>query len=136
MDAKKERTTGHGGKDPRVGRGRAGERLARLHLEERGYEILETNFRSRYGEIDLIARCGDVVAFIEVKARRSRRHGEPFEAVGHRKQGQIRRMAEMWVAARGERSLRECSFRFDVVSIMLDQYGGCAELAHIEDAFR
>lgn len=123
--------------DPRRGRGQAGEALARRHLQGHGYEILETNFRTRYGEIDIIARRGELVAFIEVKARRSRRCGEPFEAVGPRKQNQIRRLALMWVAARqSDSSLRQCSFRFDVIAIMLDGEGGAAQLLHMEDAFR
>jgi putative endonuclease len=107
------------------------------HLEERGYHILETNYRSRYGEIDIIARRGELVAFVEVKARRGVRHGAPFEAVGPRKQNQIRRMAHMWVAAhQSDNSCRSCAFRFDVISIILDEAGGVKSLEHMEDAFR
>lgn len=124
-------------RDPRPQRGRTGELLACEHLEARGYEVLERNFRSRYGEIDIIARRGRLVAFVEVKARRSRRCGEPFEAVGPRKQAQIRRMAEMWVAGRQrDPKVRECSFRFDVISIMLGSDGSAAECLHLQDAFR
>ena len=118
-----------------------------------GYTILETNYRSRYGEIDIIARRSNIVAFIEVKSRRGQRYGEPFEAVAARKQNQIRRMAEMWVAARaGDRDLRECSFRFDVITVMLsvqeeasawsrtraahELSTNAAGIQHIEDAFR
>lgn len=135
MDAAKGLTAGRG-KDPRAGRGRLGERLARQHLEDSGYEILHTNFRTRYGEIDIIAQRGAIVAFVEVKARRSRRHGEPFEAVGTRKQNQIRRMAEMWVAAYSGPELSAYSFRFDVASILLNEEDGTADIEYIEDAFR
>ena len=142
--------------DRRHARGLAGEELARGYLERRGYDILEMNLRSRYGEIDIIARQGSVIAFIEVKTRLGDRHGEPFEAVGARKQGQLRRMAQMWLAARsGDPSLRECEFRFDVISVKMDdrreqfwsdtapegrgigpapvKEGG---IEHLEDAFR
>ncbi|MHB0866953.1 MAG: YraN family protein [Thermoleophilia bacterium] len=123
--------------DPRRGRGQAGETLARRHLEAYGYDIIQTNFRTRYGEIDIIARKGELVAFIEVKARRNSRCGEPFEAVGPRKQNQIRRLARMWVAAhQSDSSFRQCVFRFDVIGIMLDDEDGAVQLQHMEDAFR
>jgi len=115
--------------------GRAGEALACRYLQDRAYEILATNYRSRYGEIDVIARRDGIVAFIEVKARASRRYGEPFEAVDARKQNQIRRMAQMWLAENaGDPELRQCDFRFDVVSLRLD--GGIESIEHLEDAFR
>ena len=123
--------------DPRRGRGRRGEQLARDHLASRGYDIIQTNFRSRYGEIDIIARKGDVVAFGEVKARRDRFFGEPFEAVSPRKRAQIRRMARAWLMANAhDPAYGDCCFRFDVISIMLDEAGGASELDHMEDAFR
>jgi len=108
--------------DPRCRRGRAGEALARRFLEFHGYTIIQTNFRSRYGEIDIIARRGLVIAFIEVKTRLSRRCGDPFEAVGLRKQNQIRRLAQMWLAVnQGDRQLSACEFRFDVISVMMSE---------------
>lgn len=125
------------GQDPRRRRGQAGERIAQEHLLANDYSILSVNFRTRYGEIDIIARDGGTVAFVEVKARRNKKFGEPFEAVSPRKQQQIKRMASIWLAAnQGEESLRGCEFRFDVISILLDADGGAAELLHLEDAFR
>lgn len=115
--------------DPRCHRGRAGEALACRFLAHHGYTIIQTNFRSRYGEIDIIASRGQVIAFIEVKTRLSRRCGDPFEAVGPRKQNQIRRLAQMWLAAnQGDRQLRACEFRFDVISVMMSgrDEGDCA----------
>lgn len=109
------------GPDDRQVHGNAGEALACRHIEQQGYLILETNYRSRYGEIDIIARRGSLIAFVEVKTRLGRSHGEPFEAVGARKQDQIRRMAQMWLAVhQGDRGLRECSFRFDVISVKME----------------
>jgi len=121
--------------DPRCERGRTGEALACNFLEQDGYKILQTNFRTRYGEIDIIARRGDAIAFIEVKSRSGRSHGEPFEAVNARKQNQIRRMAAMWLAAHsGDTELRSCTFRFDVVSVKL--YMRPVDIDHMTDAFR
>ncbi|MBE0429242.1 MAG: YraN family protein [Thermoleophilia bacterium] len=123
--------------DQRRQRGRAGEALAGAYLEIQGYGILHANYRSRYGEIDIIARRGRTVAFIEVKARRSKSFGEPFESVGLRKQSQIRRMALMWVAAhQSDPSLRDCVFRFDIISVLFDAEGSLIDVRHMEDAFR
>jgi Holliday junction resolvase-like predicted endonuclease len=108
--------------DPRPRRGRAGEAIAADHLRQQGYAIID--------------RLGDIVAFVEVKARRDKQFGEPFEAVGPRKQSQIRRMARMWLSEHeGDPFLNSCRFRFDVVSIMLDEHNEMVELLYIEDAF-
>ncbi len=125
-----------GGTDQRPRRGRAGEAIARSYLEERSHTIIETNYRSRYGEIDIIACRDDLIIFVEVKARRDKQFGEPFEAVDSRKQAQIRRMAAAWLAEHGDNPLvRRCRFRFDVISIMLDEQDRAEELLYIEDAF-
>lgn len=124
------------GKDPRLERGRAGEEAARHYLLEKGYAILQANFRNRYGEIDIIARKSSIVAFVEVKSRCGRAFGAPYEAVGKRKQDQIRRMAAMWLAACRDPSVRNCVFRFDVISITMRGNREPVSLEHIEDAFR
>lgn len=123
--------------DSRLQLGRSGEASAARHLRRRLYSILETNYRTRYGEIDIIARKGDIVAFVEVKARSSASFGQPFEAVGPRKQEQLRRMALAWLATRQrDRALRGCAFRFDVISITVGADGSVSNLEHLEDAFR
>lgn len=117
--------------------GRLCEEAACRYLGRHGYQIIETNFQLRLGEIDIIARQGDTVAFVEVKARRDRRFGEPFEAVGPRKQAKLRSMAGLWLAAHQQDArYRECQFRFDVVSIIMDAKGDVLELSHLRDAFR
>ncbi|MHB0915293.1 MAG: YraN family protein [Thermoleophilia bacterium] len=123
--------------DSRPELGRSGEAAAARYLRRRLYSIIETNYRTRYGEIDIIARRGDVVAFVEVKARRSAGFGQPFEAVGPRKQEQLRRMALAWLAARHrDPAFSRCVFRFDVVSIVFRGNGAVERLEHLEDAFR
>ena len=127
---------GHG-RDPRGARGRAGEAIACRHLERRGYTVIQRNYRSRYGELDIIARSGDVVAFVEVKARRGRVFGSPLEAIGARKQAQLRRMAAMWLAEhQQDEGIGGLCFRFDAIAIMLDERDEAAQLHHLEDAFR
>ena len=121
--------------DPRVGLGAAGERLAAAHLERLGYRILARNHRTRWGELDLIAHAPGVLVFVEVKTRRaSARAGSPFEAVGPRKQAQVRRIAAGWLAEVRERPhVRE--LRFDVIGVSVDGSGRLLGLEHREGAF-
>src|SRR4051812_16806441 len=99
----------------RITLGKAGEDYACRELERQGYEILARRFRTRLGEIDIIARDDDTLVFIEVKARRSTRFGEPCEAVDWRKQQTIARIAAEYVLRRG---IGDARCRFDVVSIV------------------
>jgi len=91
-----------------------------------GYEIVDRNWRSRTGEIDIVARLGETIVFSEVKARRNDDFGPASAAVGVAKQRRIRKLAIEWLRAH---DLRAESIRFDVVAIT----GVAIEL--IEDAF-
>ena len=95
--------------------GTAGETLAAEFLEYKGYEIIERNFFSRYGEIDIIAREGGEVVFVEVKMRKNAEHGTAAEAVTPAKQRKLQKTALMWLASHGEQPAR-----FDVVEIYTD----------------
>ncbi len=100
--------------------GRAGERLAAVELESQGYRILETNFRCRYGEIDLIVEDECDLVFVEVKMRRGTNSGWPEEAVDARKQRRLLQVAAYYLALHeyGERS-----WRIDVIAIQLSRSG-------------
>jgi putative endonuclease len=100
--------------------GKTGEDLACAELCRRGYAILVRRFRTRDGEIDIVARDGDVLVFVEVKTRRSLRFGLPRAAVTERKQHRMVRMAATYLARRHPRAW---SCRFDVVEITLDRDG-------------
>ena len=94
--------------------GKQGESLACRALTERGYAILATRFRTRFGEIDIVARHGRTIVFVEVKARRTNRAGDAAEAVSSYKRHRIAAMALdylAWTRALDERC------RFDVVAI-------------------
>ena len=95
--------------------GATGEDLAAAHLKKQGYQILERNYRTPIGEIDLIARHQGALVFIEVKTRRSRRFGSPQEAVHPAKQERLRNLAEYYLQQQG---LGEVTVRFDVVGIL------------------
>jgi putative endonuclease len=101
----------------RAALGRIGEDLACEELERRGYEILARRYRRRGGELDIIARDGQTLVFVEVKARKGRAFGEAAEAVTMIKR---RRMVRTALDYMLRRQLAECPCRFDVVSISLD----------------
>ena len=98
--------------------GRQGEEIACKALKKRGYKIIDRNVTSPGGEIDLVARQGGAIVFVEVKTRTSDQFGPPQEAVTPDKQRRLTRLALEWLAGNG---LSEASARFDVVSIRLDQ---------------
>ena len=116
--------------DARRARGALGENAAARHLIALGYQVLERNFRTRRGELDLVAADAGCIVFCEVKTRRSRTWGEPFEAVHVRKQARIKRLAGRWLA---EHRISARSVRFDVVSIVAAD--GQVEVVHLPDAF-
>ena len=96
--------------------GKLGEDLACRELQRRGYAILARRWRRRQGEIDIIARDGATLVFVEVKARGGRAFGEAAEAVTARKQRRLVQLAQLYLAC--ERL--DCACRFDVVSIHFD----------------
>jgi putative endonuclease len=79
--------------------GRRGERLAEAHLVARGCAVLDRNWRCAQGEIDLVVRDGDEIAFVEVKTRTSVAYGHPLEAITVAKLARLRRLAGLWCAA-------------------------------------
>src|SRR4051812_2197127 len=87
--------------DPRRRHGEAGERIAEEHLQHRGYRILARNFRTRLGELDLVAADERTLVFCEVKTRLSgsaRGPAAPLDAIGTRKRDRVRGMARQWLA--------------------------------------
>lgn len=115
--------------------GRAGEQLAAEHLRRLGYEIVECNYRTRWGELDIVARSGSTIAFCEVKTRRAGgRAGGPFDAVGPSKRAQVRKMAGSWLIERRDRPYAAV-IRFDAIGITVDSDGRLLSLQHLEGAF-
>lgn len=115
--------------------GARGEQLAAEHLERRGFQVVERNFRTRWGELDIVAFNGTVLAFVEVKSRRVSLNGaNPFEAINRRKQVQVRKMAGRWLMERRERPYAE-TLRFDAIGVTFDSDGRLAAIEHLEGAF-
>lgn len=103
------------------------EACAAEFLQQKGYRILERNFRCRQGEIDLIAQKGEFLCFVEVKYRKSAAFGHPEEAVSYTKQAKIRRVAEFYLVYRKLPMDSPC--RFDVIAVEGQ------EIRHIKNAF-
>jgi putative endonuclease len=97
-----------------IDRGASAERLAVRELVRLGYKIVERNFRCPAGELDVVARDGDTLVFVEIRSRRSNRFGTALEAVGRTKQAQVSRVAAVYLATRRPR-FDTC--RFDVVGV-------------------
>ena len=127
--------SGDGAQDPRRRLGAAGEQLAAEHLARLGYAIVDRNYRTRWGELDIVAHARGTLAFVEVKTRRaSGRAGSPFEAVGAHKQTQVRRMAARWLTGVSDRPHAE-DLRFDVIGVTVDDAGRLVSLEHREGVF-
>ena len=100
--------------------GAQGERIAAAHLETCGLVVSERNYRTRYGEIDLIARDGEQIVFTEVRTRRSAAYGTPEESLTPRKQARLVKAALAYIE---ERSLHATPWRIDLVAITLNPDG-------------
>jgi putative endonuclease len=120
--------------DRRKRLGEAGEDLAAQHLVRRGFRILERNYRTRWGELDIVAFDGATLAFVEVKARRAASGRTPFESVHARKRVQVRRMAASWLSERPGRPFAR-ALRFDAIGVTVDGTGNLLRLEHLEGAF-
>jgi len=107
-----------------------GESLAARYLQSHGWSVVERNVRYREGELDLVAERAGVLAFVEVKTRRSRAFGTPAEAVTRLKAARIRRLASRYLT---EHRPRARDIRFDVVDVL--RVGENYRVTHLEDAF-
>lgn len=97
--------------------GRAGEDRAALHLQQLGYRVLERNWRSRSGELDLVVANRDQLVVVEVKTRRGDGFGHPFEAVDARKRARLWRLAMEWIAAHPDH-VQGRRLRIDAIGIV------------------
>lgn len=109
--------------------GSKGEQIALKHLEDKGYKILEKNWRYSHLEIDIIARTENEIVFVEVKTRNTAYFGFPEAAVNRKKQQFLANAANAYINSRNI----DLENRFDIISIIMNQ--NTFELEHIEDAF-
>ncbi len=112
--------------------GHTGEKIAVKYLKKHGYKIIERNFKLKCGEIDIVAKQGECICFIEVKTRTSNSFAEPYEAVDYKKQKKLYRLAEIWLSMH---KLHNALCRFDIVSVLLKENCVICEIKLIKDAF-
>lgn len=123
---------GAGGKDPRRGLGARGETIAAGYLRHQGYTILDRNWRCPRGELDLIAKEGETLAFVEVRTRRGLRSGPtPEESITPAKQRKLIELAQLYLQAQG---LEDVDWRIDVVAVEMDGQGRLQRVELIRDA--
>ncbi len=111
--------------------GELGEKMAREYLKKKGYHILETNFRCREGEIDIVAQDKDYLVFVEVRTRTGSDFGTPEESLTAAKKERLVSLALAYLQT--HRDLPSLS-RFDVVAVELDQKGRVSRLELIQNA--
>ena len=111
--------------------GNKGEELATEYLAKKGYKILERNFRTRFGEIDIVCSDAQTLVFVEVKTKIGHDFGEPEEMVNKKKIGQVKRMGEMYLL---DHKL-DVACRVDVVAIVLKSDGTVEKMEHYQAVY-
>ena len=112
-----------------ISRGKSGEKLAKDYLITKGYSILETNYRNKIGEIDIIAKDKDILVFIEVKTRTSTDYGYAFEAVDFRKQRKIINTSMVYVKYK---NYVDTQLRYDIIEVYMTNV---IKINHLDNAF-
>jgi putative endonuclease len=114
--------------------GARGEQLALEHFERLGFTLVERNYRTRWGELDLILHDGSSIVFVEVKTALGGARVAPFDRLHTAKQLRVRKIARAWLHERSGRPRAE-EVRFDAVGVTLDRGGRLLALEHLEAAF-
>jgi putative endonuclease len=114
--------------------GKHGERIAAEHLARLGFEIVERNYRTRWGELDIVAFDGTTLAFCEVKTRRLTASGGPLDGLLPSQRKRLRKMAGAWLIDRHDRPHSDL-IRFDAIGITIDGTGKLVSIEHLEGAF-
>lgn len=109
--------------------GQSGELIAREYLIDKGYNILETNYRNKIGEIDIIAMDRDILVFVEVKTRRDYSYGYAFEAVNVKKQRKIINTSMVYIKYK---RLVNVQLRYDIIEVYLTK---TLKINHLDNAF-
>ncbi len=116
----------------RLALGKLGEKVSVEYLKKQGYQIVHRNFRCRMGELDIIAREKDILVFVEVRSRSTKRFGLPQESVGPAKQRKIRMLAAYYLQSLRQPPLK---VRFDVMALYFGANGKLEDINHIKNAF-
>lgn len=112
-----------------IKKGKIGEKIAKEYLIQNGYKIVETNYKNRLGEIDIIALDKKILTFIEVKSRTNNYYGYPYEAVNLKKQKKIMNVSMIYIK---NNKISDIQFRYDIIEVYLKETD---KINHIKDAF-
>ncbi|NLY47093.1 MAG: YraN family protein [Tissierella sp.] len=112
-----------------IEKGKIGERIAKDYLVKKGYRILETNYRNKLGEIDIIAFCNGILVFVEVKSRTNTSYGYAYEAVNYKKQRKIFNTSLIYIKSK---NFDKYQIRYDIIEVYMTNK---LSINHIEDAF-
>lgn len=112
-----------------IEKGLYGENLASKHLISKGYKIIDRNYRTKIGEIDIIAIKSRVIVFVEVKTRSSTKYGFPYEAVNKKKQDRIIKSSFVYIK---QNNIRDYQIRYDIIEVYLHED---SKINHIENVF-
>jgi len=126
----RQNSPNYGNRSSSHDKGDVGEDVAASYLRQKGFEIIARNWRIAGGELDIVARKDNIIAFVEVKTAYNLRYGNPLEWVNKAKQRQIGKMASMWIE---KMQPQGCFFRFDVIALIKQDSG--FSVCHVEDAF-
>ena len=113
--------------------GNYGETLSRDFLINNGYNILDMNYRNRYGEIDIICRKNNLIIFCEVKSRCTNSFGNPMESVTYHKQKQIIKLSQIYLLYK---RYYNYNVRYDIIEVIFNNKNASFKVNHIKDAFR
>lgn len=113
--------------------GKIGEEIAVKFLEEKDYRVLERNYRTKFGEIDLICFKNGVLVFVEVKLKQGEEFGTPEEMIDNKKLSQIQRMANLYLVDNPKASKKHESYSIDAVCIVLTSSGDVERINHYEN---
>lgn len=113
--------------------GYLGEHYAKQYLINNNYNMIHSNYRNRFGEIDLICLKGEILAFIEVKSRYSLKYGLPLEAVTYYKANKIKNTARLFIL---QNNINSFYIRFDIIEVYFNYIDSSFKINHLEDAFR
>ena len=112
-----------------IEKGKAGEKIAKDYLDKNGYRVIETNYRNRLGEIDIIAFYNDILVFIEVKSRTNINYGYAYEAVNYKKQRKIINTSLVYIKVK---NFDKFQLRYDIIEVYMTNR---LSVNHIENAF-
>lgn len=110
-----------------------GEFIASEYLVNNGYNILDRNFRNKFGEIDIICNINDILIFCEIKSRYTNSYGSPMESVTYLKQKQIIKLSNIYILSN---KYFNYNVRYDVIEVILNISNNSFKLNHLKDAFR